>query len=151
MVGAIDLDHPKQKLLFYVAQDVDEDIPEKMKRYVTEIARGHEWLLGGPTFVDEMQQSEIGTPFRTVGGVLELYSALPPSELPVEIDRRHLDETTYLVDALRTLSANERLAIEFYLDDTFVGSVEDGKIDRALAEGLLGDWCRTLDKKAQRH
>jgi len=79
--------------------------------------------------------------------MLEIYSAHGPWQLPVDVDRQHLEEVTWLVEALRRVSAERSLAIEFELEGTFVGSVEDGKIDRTLAEGLLGEWRRELEKR----
>lgn len=63
------------------------------------------------------------------------------------MDRAHLEEVTRLVEALRRLSEEHRLAIEFELDGNFVGAIEDGRLDRLLAEGLLGEWRRTLEKR----
>jgi hypothetical protein len=144
MPSELAFDHPKQKLLFYVAQDFGDDFPPMMQRVVTEIGRGRDWLIGPPVFMDELHASNLGTPVRTVGGVLEIYSALPPWELPIDIDQQLLEEVTWLVEALRQFSATQRLAIEFELDGTFVGSVEDGRADRTLSDGLLGEWQRGL-------
>ncbi|MDF9832972.1 hypothetical protein M2103_001189 [Ereboglobus sp. PH5-5] len=147
MSSQITSDHPKQKLIFYIAQDFGEDIPPIVQRVVGEIARGRNWLIGPPQFIDEIHTSNLGTSVRTVGGVLLVYSALPPWKLPIDTDRQHLEEVTWLVEALRQFSGEHNLAIEFELDGTFVGAVEDGRIDRTLAEGLLGEWRRELDQR----
>lgn len=83
-------------------------------------------------------------PVETLGGYLEIYSALPPWKLPREIDQKHLEEVTALTSALTDFSHEHSLAFEFELSDTFVGSIEDGKMDRSLSEGLLGEWRRHL-------
>lgn len=150
MLSEVAFDHSKQKLLFYIAQDFEDDLPPEVERVVAEIARGRDWLIAPPVFMDELHASTLGTPVRTVGGVIEVYSALPPWELPIDLDRQHLEEVTWLVEALRQFSAKRKLAIEFELDGTFVGSVEEGRMDRTLAEGLLGEWRRGLEKKTQR-
>jgi hypothetical protein len=148
MSSQIEIDHPKQELLFYVAQEVGSDTPDEVKKIIEEIARGRDWLIGRPTFIDEIHASNLGTPVRTVGGILKIYSALPPFKLPNVLDRQHFAEVEWLVEALRQFSETRRLAIEFELDGTFVGSVEDGRIDRTLAEGLLGEWRRELNARA---
>jgi hypothetical protein len=135
MHSEVAFDHPKQRLLFYIAQDFKDDLAPKIQRVVAEIARGRDWLIGPPMFMDELHASNLGTPVRTVGGVLEIYSTLAPWELPVDVDRQHLNEVTWLIEALRRFSAEQNLAIEFELEGTFVGSIEDGKMDRTLAEG----------------
>lgn len=144
----IPFEHPKQTLLFYVAQDFGDELPPMVERVVAEIARGRDWLIEPPQFLDELHASDLGTPVRTVGGVLMVYSAQPGAPLPVDADRQHLEEVTWLVEALRQFSSEHSLAIEFELDGTFVGSVEDGQIDRTLVEGLLGEWRRELERRA---
>ena len=141
-------DHPKQQLLFYVAQDFGEDIPPEVERVVQVIAENNKWLIAPPRFIDDIHASNLGTPVRTVGGVLELYSALPPSDLPLDIDRGHLEEVCQIVEALRRFSAEKKLAFELELDGTFVGAIEDGKIDQTLSEGLIGEWRRELERRS---
>lgn len=149
MSSTIIFDHPKQKLLFHVAQDFGEELPPIVQSVVGEIGRGRDWLIEPPHFIDEIHSSNFGTPVRTVGGKLMVYSALPPWRLPIEADKQHLEEVTWLIEALRQLSAEHGLAIEFELDGTFVGSVEDGRIDHTLSEGLLGEWRKELERRAQ--
>lgn len=143
----IAFNHPKQKLLFYIAQDFGEEIPAIVHHVVGEIARARDWLIEPPRFIDEIHASNMGTPVRTVGGLLLVYSAFPPWELPLDADKQHFEEVTWLIEALRRFSGEHNLAIEFELDGTFVGSVEDGRIDRTLAEGFLGEWRRELERR----
>lgn len=145
MASDVAFNHPKQKLLFYIAQDFEDGLVPEIARVVREIARGRDWLIGPPVFMDELQASSLGTPVRTVGGVLEIFSAHPPWKLPVDVDRQHFEEVTWLVEALGQFSGKRSLAIEFELEGTFVGSIEDGQTDRALTEGLLGEWRHRLE------
>jgi hypothetical protein len=57
---------------------------------------------------------------------------------------RHLIEVIALVNALRDFSGQQNLPFEFELDGEFVGSITDGKLDRCLSEGLIGEWKRQL-------
>jgi hypothetical protein len=144
----VDPNHPKQKLLFFVAQDLDDDIRSRVRDFVLRLASLRRWVNGPPRFVssrEEPRDTSLGDmPVETVGAYLEIYSALPPLTLPREIDLRHLDEVTTLVDAVRDFSREHSLAFEFELEGTLVGSIKDGQIDRLLAEGLLGEWRRQL-------
>src|SRR5262245_39631574 len=119
-------DHPKQKLLFFVAQDLDDTIRVNVRDFVLRLASLRHWLNGAPRFVnsrDEPADTSRGdTPVETVGGYVEIYSAMPPLMLPREIDLQHLDEITALVNALRDFSREHSLAIELELDGTFVGA-----------------------------
>ena len=84
-------------------------------------------------------------PVESVGACLELYSAMPPLQLPREVDLQHFNEVTNLVAALQEFSRENKLAFELELDGTFVGSVTDGEMDRSLAQGLLSEWKRQLE------
>jgi hypothetical protein len=140
--------HPKQKLLFFVAQDLDDTVRANVCYFVRRLASLRRWVNGPPRLVnsrDEPADTSRGDmPAETVGGYLEVYSALPPWTLPREIDLQHLDEVTALVGALRDFSHEHSLAFEMELGGTFVGAITDGEMDRSLAEGPLGGWRRQL-------
>jgi hypothetical protein len=82
---------------------------------------------------------------ETVGGFVEIYSALPPWTLPREIDRLHFEEVSTLVNALRDFSRQNGLSFEFELDGNYVGAIDNGEMDASLGEGLLGEWRRNLE------
>jgi hypothetical protein len=140
--------HPKQKLLFFLAQDMDDTTRAKMRDFVLRLASLRRWLNGPPRFVniqDEPEDASQGDiPVETLGGYIEIYSALPPWRLPREIELQHLDEVVALVAALRAFSHEHALVFELELDGTFVGSITNGEMDHLLAEGLLGEWKRQL-------
>jgi hypothetical protein len=152
MPTSIPPNHPKQKLLFFVAQDMDDKVREKVRDFVLQLASLRRWLNGPPHFVnsrEEPRNPKSGDmAVETLGGYLEIYSALPPWKLPLEIDRQHYDEVAALTNALRDFSADQELAFELELDSVFVGSITDGKMDRSLLEGLLGEWKRHLEAEA---
>ena len=136
--------HPQQQFLFFVAQDFDDDLAEYVRQFVGELGSLRDWVVSPPKFIDECSESELGTPVRTLGGALMIYSALPPNELPREIDVRHLEEVEAIISKICDFSRKHELAIEFNLDGKFVGAVEDGDADRTLAHGLVGEWKRHL-------
>jgi hypothetical protein len=146
MSGNIKGGYPKQRLLFFVAQDVNADIRDAVRSLVDGLASQGAWLIQPPMFVDTIDQA--GTrdedfPDETVGGALEIHSALDGT-LPHDVDAATLAEVERLVAAAKELSSSLSLEIEFELDGVFVGAIEDGQIDKSLAEGLLGEWRRHL-------
>lgn len=141
---SIPLELAKQKLIFYVAQDLDQSIRSNVQQLVNKVAASRIWSVTPPTFIDEIDESGA----EVVGGILEIYSALPPNILPIEMDSKNLDDVEALVGAVKKLSENENLSFEFKLDTTFVGAIEDGVIDRVLLDGLLVPWRNHLKGKS---
>lgn len=138
--------YPKQRLLFFVAQDVESNVRQSLKELMHTLSSGKEWLVQPPFFIDAVDQA--GTrdedfPDETVGGVLDIYSALDGS-LSHELDLATLREVEVLVDAVRELSRSHSMEIEFELDGVFVGAIENGHLDKSLEEGFLGEWRRHL-------
>jgi hypothetical protein len=84
-----------------------------------------------------------------LGGILEVYSALPPwgDKLPVDVDEKQYEECKLLVDHLRSLSEQCAYEFEFYLDDVYVGSVSNGAMDKLLTQGLFEEWRKVLDSR----
>jgi hypothetical protein len=148
MQSTVSANHPKHKLLFFVAQDITEPIRAKVRDFISNLDSLRHWLNGPPEFVNAQDEPSDtfreDIPVKTLGGCIEIYSARPPWKLPREIDLQHLGEVTALVAAVREFSRQSNLAFEFELDGTFVGSITDGKLDRSLSEGLLGEWKRQL-------
>ncbi|MFY1018201.1 hypothetical protein [Ectopseudomonas khazarica] len=137
------LDHAKQKLIFYVAQDLDQSIKSDVQQLVKELAASRVWCTAPPSLIDEIDENGL----EVVGGMLEIYSALPPNILPRDVDSKNLEEVEELIGAVRDLSEKVSLSFEFQLDATYVGSIEDGVIDRVLQEGLLAPWRDNLSGK----
>lgn len=142
-MNSIPLELAKQKLIFYVAQDLDQSIRSNVQQLVNDVAASRIWSVTPPSFIDEIDES--GT--EVVGGILEIYSALPPNLLPIEMDSKNLDDVEALVGAVKKLSENESLSFEFQLDAAYVGAIEDGVIDRLLLDGLLVPWRNQLKGK----
>ncbi len=108
---------------------------------VRNMANQRNWVIGAPEIINESSETPL------VGGILRIFSAIPRGSLSVDIDRKHLEEVKLIVESLRRLSFEHMLAIEFELDGEFVGSIEDGNLDKSLQEGLIGEWERSIDKK----
>ncbi|CAE6885848.1 hypothetical protein ACI2KX_12960 [Ectopseudomonas khazarica] len=139
----VPLDHAKQKLIFYVAQDLDQLTKFDVQQLVNELAASRVWSIAPPSLIDEIDENGL----EVVGGMLEIYSALPPNILPLDVDSKSLEEVEELIGAVRDLSEKGSLSFEFQLDATYVGSIEDGVVDRALQEGLLAPWRDNLSGK----
>lgn len=139
-------EYTKQRLFFYVAQDLDASIKFEVRRLIDELSASRTWSASPPLFIDELD----GNGLEIVGGLLEIYSALPLGMLPLEVDSKNLEEVEALINAVKILSKNKDLSFEFQLDSTYVGSVEDGVIDRVLRDGLLVPWRNYLNEKGLR-
>lgn len=136
----VDPRHPKQKLVFYISDEIaDESEVVAMRDVVTELAASREWVIGPPVFLNESQEDAEAGELRTVGGFLELYSALPPwgDALPEEMDRAHLIEVKAAINALATFSGRTGHEIAFELDGAQIGWIERGVVDKSLREGML--------------
>lgn len=141
---SIPLELAKQKFIFYVAQDLDQSIRSNVQQLVNEVAASRIWGVTPPSFIDEIDE----TGAEVVGGILEIYSALQPNVLPIEMDSKNLDDVEALVSAVKKLSEKENLSFEFQLDTTFVGAIDDGVIDRVLLDGLLVPWRNHIKGKS---
>jgi hypothetical protein len=148
MSNVLEVANPKQVLLFFIVSRIDQKVRSIVEEFVTALAASRTWAIGPPTFVDEIEQPEDQSqgdlPLETLGGYLEIYSALPPVELPPEIDGRHFQEVTALLESLGKLSFENSLDIEVELDGNAVGCISNGNMDRSLRIGLLDEWKRHL-------
>lgn len=141
---SVPLEHEKQKLIFYVAQDLDQSIRSNVQQLVNEVAASRIWSIAPPTFIDAIDEGGA----EVVGGMLEIYSALQPNILSIDMDSKNLDEVEELICAVKKLSEKESLSFEFQLGTTFVGAIDDGVIDRVLLEGLLVPWRNHIKGKS---
>lgn len=138
--------YQKQKLLFFVAQDVSDGLRASIGKLVENLAVKRSWVIAPPELVDELDDAarlEGDSPDVTVGGGLLIFSA-NDSELPRDLDLRSLQEVEYMVAEIRAFSESSRVSIEFELDGQFVGAIDRGRLDKTLSEGLLGEWRRHL-------
>lgn len=141
---SVPLEHEKQKLIFYVAQDLDQSIRSHVQQLVNEVAASRIWSIAPPTFIDAIDEGGA----EVVGGMLEIYSALQPSILSVDMESKNLDEVEEIICAVRMLSEKENISFEFQLDTNFVGAIDDGVIGRVLLEGLLVPWRNHMKGKS---
>jgi hypothetical protein len=105
-------------------------------------------MLVPPAYVDNIEWPDDASrgDFRmeTLGGYLEIYSALPPWTVPREVEMRLLEEVTALLEALASFSRERSLDFEVYLDGDITGYVEKGEMDEGLVDVFLGEWRRGL-------
>jgi hypothetical protein len=146
VVYKVTRDHPKKELLFVIEQNLDDTIKAKAWDFVIGLASQRDWVLGPPQLVNQRQKSAAGggVSRELFGGLLEIYSALPPWDLPREIDLAHLNEVAFLIDLLSEFSRVNQLNIMFQLDGEFIGSIDFGEMDKSLRVGLLEEWRRHL-------
>lgn len=138
---------PRDKLLFYVADEVTPQTRERVRRFVSEIANKRQWVLGPPEYLDmteDLATRDGDMPVETVGAELEVYSAQIPGGLPTDVDAQHFAEVNDLVQAVRRLSEEAAVPFEFMYGGIYAGAVEAGEIDRTLQVGLLDEWRKRI-------
>jgi hypothetical protein len=145
MIAALDPDHPKHVLLFFLEQDINDAIRQKMKEFVEQLAGIKEWVNGPPCFVDELEEVEDETPLETVGCYVELYSGWSPWKVPREIDLAQLQDVEVLVAALSQFSRENKLTIMLQYAGEEIGEIEDGVMDEGVSVVLIGEWRRGLE------
>lgn len=138
---------PRDKLLFYVADDVTPQLKERVRQLVSKMADARQWLIGPPRYVDlteDLATRSEDLPVETVGGELEVCSAQVPGGLPTDVDARHYVEVNELVQAVRRLSEEADVAFEFMYGGIYAGAIEGGEIDKTLQIGLLDEWRKRV-------
>jgi hypothetical protein len=148
----MDTNHPTIELLFYIADDIDDENDVlSMKTVVNEVGASRSWIIAPPVFVNESAKDNEAGELRTVGGVLRLFSALPPwgDVLSPDIDRAHLAEVKAVIGALIPFSETTKHEIAFEVDGVPVGWIERGVVGKSLNEGLLIPWERSLAEPDQ--
>ncbi|MCG2593197.1 hypothetical protein LZ009_10435 [Ramlibacter sp. XY19] len=138
---------PRETLLFYVAQPITPEIREEVRAFVAGLQGRRGWMLGAPRLVEvteDLATRVDDEPVETLGAQLEVCSARIPGGLPRDVDAAFYDEVSGLVEEVRQFSERTAIAFDFMYGDTFVGEIEDGKVDRTLQVGLLDEWRKLL-------
>lgn len=138
---------PREKLLFYVADDLTPPIREHVRQLVERFAKERQWLLGPPKYIELVEHFATrieDLPVETVGGEFEVYSPHAADELPTEVDAQLYTEVNQLVQAVRSLSEEHGVAFEFMYGGNYAGAIEAGKINRTLQVGLLDEWRKRV-------
>ncbi len=145
------LNNSMQEFIFFIVSEIPEEDIRKFKKLLMEINFSRKWVIGPPQFIDEIEEPEnpeTDEGIRTLGGVLEIYSALPPNQLPHEIDQKHYEEVTTIVNRLVDFSKEIDCEIECELDGVHVGTINNGEADNLITVGLLGEWEAGLKRNA---
>jgi hypothetical protein len=126
----------RQRLLAYISSPFTEGDAVALSEVIASLADAP-WSCGAPQFVDETDHetctSEGDEPIRTLGAVLFVHAPGARGITPVT-------EPTRFLAALAKLSKARGVELEVELDETYVGSVTGGEMDRLLREGLLASW-----------
>lgn len=127
-----------QRLLFFVEGVGTPSTRNSMAASLRTLQESYSWIIAPPNYIDP-----IGT---HIGGVSYIYSS---NHLPLELDQVCLQETERIIDAMREVSAKEKIGIVFELDGIEVGAIESGIADKSLSAGLLGEWRKELLRRAR--
>lgn len=133
----------KQKLIFFVAQDIDDVARREVPNLIERLSNALGWSINPPRLIDEHDSSDIGPndeAIDTLGGELEIYSAIENRDLPRELDVQNFYEVAAVVAAVQRVSKEFDLSFDFELGGSFVGSIESGETDKLLELGLIEPW-----------
>jgi len=124
-----------KQLLAYFSDDFAEDDVIAMRDLAVELAQAIEWTVGRPAFVNESDDSSStrpeDEPIRTVGLLLPLKHG-GGTKAPGR-------DVRALVGAVADFSRARGIEFEVMLDETFVGTIEDGVPDQEI-RALLATW-----------
>lgn len=137
----------RQRLIFFVdPDDANVEVNERVKVMIERLEKKRSWSILPPSYIDSINDPdsmEGEIPRESAGGSLQIYSAAK-GDLPAAVDKINLDEVECFINEIKILSSCLQITVEFELDGMFVGSIECGKSDISLEEGLLGPWRRHL-------
>ncbi len=135
--------HPTNYLYVVVTSPLSDELMNAFEDWLTELPSRRSWVIQSPELVDYIDEDEsTGDSKHTYGCALRMYSALPPwgEKLPKEIDRKHLEETEFLLKDLSAFSKQSGCEFRLQLDRTPVGGIADGALDQSIQIGLIGEW-----------
>jgi hypothetical protein len=137
-------------LVFYIDEDsIDEPMVRSMFAVVSAMGSIRQWSIGPPVFLNELEQRPSLPPLRTVGGLLNLHSAYPRerTRLSIAEDATELEDASAVIAELSRFSRETGVRIGVMYGGEDIGAIEDGVPDRAISEGLLGEWRHGLEKR----
>lgn len=139
--------HPTNVLYITMDGEVTSGQMDAFELWLARVGDERDWVLQPPELIDYVDEFPSGGHSNhTFGCGLRMFSALPPwgNSLPKDVDRRHLEETEFLVDELSALSESLGCSFRLQLDRTPVGMIENGKSDDGISLGLLGEWRKAI-------
>lgn len=141
-------EHPTQELVFFVGEGQGNALRDRVRALIGQLGAVRRWQCGPPQIVDEHESDEADDSgeqeLDTVGGRLEVYSAMPVGSLPKELDAQAFGDVSTVIQQVADFSRSHGVVIEFLLDGNPVGKIKSGRLDRLLEQGLLGEWKRHL-------
>jgi len=148
MTAEIDPNHPMLILLFFLEQEIDDDMRPEMRAFVEKLAEIKTWVHRPPAFVDEREEIENEAPIETLGGYIELLSEFPPWKVPRAVAFKELEDAEVLIAALCQFSREHGLVFGFEFSGDPVGYIDHGVVDDSLSETFIGEWRRSLEREA---
>src|SRR3954468_22710571 len=110
-------------LVFFVVDEVDDDLAEAVRSYVQTLAGGRAWRERPPGFFDDPEPAP-GSP-RTTGGFLRVSGATADG-----------DDARAFCAAVQALSQNTAVEVELQWREVVLGRVRAGVPDDGLEEAL---------------
>ena len=137
---------PDLLYLLFAIEDPDIDMAPAIASLVRQLNEEREWGCGEIAFVNEIDEASVtqpgDEPIWTLGGLLTL--TRPTGDALSE--RTQLEDVEILVDRLcRFTKGGPAFVVDY--DGEEIGSIADGRADRSLRDGLLGEWRKRLQEQ----
>lgn len=130
-----------QQLLFFISDDFDDSLVNKVFDFINSMLKERTWSFSSVEFVNQIDlpvNSSLDNPVWILGGMFYLYKNVN------EIEKKQYDDVDYILNKLSEFSKESGHEWEIELDYENVGTIKNGKLDKSLKEGLLGEWSRHL-------
>jgi len=128
---------------FVLVEPITERVATALQQYVAKLSELRDWSRSPPEFVDETDSAGAtrpeDAPVRTLGGGRDFEKKHEGGDS----ERRAFQDTEALVNELGVFSSEYSCSFEFYLDNTYAGSLTNGRPSKGLAVGLLAEWARS--------
>ena len=138
--------HPRVTVCFLLNGTLSDIIASSFEEMLGAVSRTRDWVIAPPELIDFIDILNDGREVQTYGSFLEIYSALPPwgEKLPRKLDESHLEEVSLLVSNIQKISSQFECCFSLQMDDTLIGHIRRGEIDRSIQTGLLDEWRKSL-------
>ena len=136
-------------LAFCAGTALNPDQKADLEQMTKRLASSRAWSFNEPRFVDEPPAAREDDDEEWVGVELELYSTFKPNKLPIDLERRQLEDTEAVIGAVWDWSDRNGVPFEAEYAGERIGAIENGFLDDGLGITFLEAWRRSLAARSR--